>query len=330
MNNIPVTVIVPMRNASSTIISMLISVVKQTYPINEIIIVDNASSDDSVEAVRKYKKAHKRVPIKLVLNKNNIGVGGSYDAAVKITRTEIFIFMHSDSSLPSKFEITKLVEPILKDKKIVATYSSILHPKNIWLKYNFWMKCLLVRGVGKESPGMNGKFDCIRKSAYKKIGGFDVKNYGQHIGIGSDDADFHIRLKKIGQVIPSNAKVVHLHYLDNDYSLSNYITHRKLLARSYGRLLRQHMRELSPFALTFLIKPLLTFQSIIPILFPFNWIIMFIFSLWYMSGMYITPSNYKDFKIFLLPFLTIFLIFYETYWTTESFLHLKTSKRAIN
>lgn len=52
----PVSIVVPMRNASTTVLICLESLVTQDYPIREIVVVDNASTDDSVAIVKKICK----------------------------------------------------------------------------------------------------------------------------------------------------------------------------------------------------------------------------------------------------------------------------------
>lgn len=323
----PVSIIVPMLNSSTTILKTLNSIIIQDYPIKEVIIVDNVSSDNSIELVEKYKKKQKKIPVLLFKNKKNIGVGGSYNRGVAISRSEHVIFMHSDSMLPGKYEIQRLVEPFYKDSNVVATYSTILHPKRVWNTYNFWMKCLMARVVGSNTGGLNDKFDCISKKIFKAVGGFDDKNYGQHQMIGAEDADLHFKLLEVGKVVGTKAKVIHLHYLKSDYALSDYLKNRKLLARSYGRLVRIQGRKLGPKGLLFAIIPGLAIIGFIPFFFPYNVILLFLFSFWYMKRMYLSRESRNNFRIFFLPFISILLIYLETYWMMSSLLIVRNKKR---
>jgi hypothetical protein len=144
--------------------------------------------------------------------------------------------------------------------------------------------------------------------------------------VGADDADLHIRLSEVGKVVRTNAKVVHLHYLRGDYALSDYITNRKLLAKSYGREIKIHGAKLGFGAIVFAIIPTLAVIGIIPILFPYNILLLFLFAFWYMQKMYVSAFSVKDIRIVLLPFITIFLVYYETFWMIESFLQLDKDK----
>jgi len=328
-----VSVIVPMRNSSTTILHALKSISDQRSPIKEIIVVDNVSSDNSIEIVEEYKKKS-RIPINIIKRKENKGVGSSYNLGARRATSKYVIFMHSDSSLPSDHEVSKLTEPLRKNLGIVASYPKVILPENVWNTYNFWQKCLFVRAVGKESPGFNGKFDCIRKSVFLKIGGSDEKNFGKDISIGGEDADLYLRLESQGKIVLSKAKVIHLHYLGSNYSLSDWIRNRKLLARSYGRLIRFEGRRLPlrtygkgltiPLGvLNFTIKPILTVLPFIPNLNIVGILLLVIYSFLNSKKIYTTLSTLLNPRIILLPFIDIFLVYYETFWMIQTFLFVK-------
>ena len=240
---IPVSVIIPIKNSATTVIKTLGSLIKQSYPIREIIVVDNVSNDNSCDIVKSFKK-HTNVPVFLIERKINKGVGASYNLGVSKSISKFVVFIHSDSSLPTNNELEKLVEPLLKNPNIVATFPTGILPKYVWNDYNFWEKCLFARVVEKDDPGFNGKFDCVRKEIFNKVGGFNDDIYGEDIGIGGEDADLYLKLAKYGTVALSRAKVIHLHYLGKNYKLSDWVKNRKLLARTYGRLLRYQARHL--------------------------------------------------------------------------------------
>jgi hypothetical protein len=104
---------------------------------------------------------------------------------------------------------------------------------------------------------------------------------------------------------------------------------RKLLARSYGRLMRiqnKNLLELGPGLVLFFIKPVMTLVSLIPSVYPYWLVVLFAFAFLYMKKMYLTKSTITNPRIILLPFITIFLIFYESFWMIESFLFLRASR----
>lgn len=321
---LPVSVIVPMRNASTTIVPALESLISQDYPIKEIIVIDNVSTDSSIEIIQDFRENKKKFPIRLVKHKKNVGVGGSYNEGVKMIKTDYVVFMHSDSMLPSRNELKKLISPIVKDPSVVASSPIMLHPKEIWNKYNFWQKCLFARVVDKKVVSGNGKFDCYKKDAFLSIGGYDVVNFGHNIGIGSEDADLYLKLQDVGSIAVSKAKVIHLHNLSKDYSFWDWMNNRKFMGRSYGRLLRLQGRKLfGSKGLLLGIKPILVLASFVPIFFPLNLIMLFLYGIVLMNIMYRTKDTITNPKIVLLPFIAMFFIYYEVFWMFEAFLFTK-------
>lgn len=316
-----VTVIIAMKDAQTTILYTLASFVKQTYPIKEIFVVDNDSDDRSVAVVKQFMKKHGSL-IRLIQRKENKGVGSSFNVGAKYATGKYIIVMHSDCSLPTNRELSKLVEPLRRSDDVVASCPTIILPEYVWNKYNFWEKCLLSRSVGKEYHSLSTKFDAIRKSTFVDIGGFDEINFGEDIGSGSEDADLHIRLKKVGKIAFTEARALHLHYLSSDYSVWDWIKNRKLLARSYGRHIRMHFADLSFGAVLFGVKPLLAILPFLPGFHAIGLLLLAAYSIVYTSKMYVSPSAHRDPRIILLPFINIYLVYYEVFWMAESFLFL--------
>lgn len=321
---IPVIVIMPMLNSETTIIKAIESIASQEYPIKELIIIDNVSKDSSVVLVENFKKKEKKIKITLLKHKVNKGVGGSLNEGTRMAKTDYVVFMHSDSMLPSKNELKKLIEPVVKDSSVVVSAPIMLHPKEVWNKYNFWQKCLFARVVDKKVVSGNGKFDCYKRDAFLSIGGYDVVNFGHNIGIGSEDADLYLKLQDVGPIAVSEARVIHLHNLSKDYSFWDWMNNRRFMGRSYGRLLRIQGRKLfGGKALLLGIKPILVLGSFIPIFFPLSLIILFLYGIASMNIMYRTKDTITNPKIILLPFIAVFLIYYEVFWMLEAFSFIK-------
>ena len=253
----------------------------------------------------------------MIKHKKNIGVGASYNEGARNAKSDLLVFMHSDSKLQTEKELGCLTKPMIGEK-IVASYSVVILPDSVWKTYNFWQKFLFARVVEKEKPGLNGKFDCVKKSVFKKIGGFDDKNFGEDIGIGGEDADLHIRLSRVGNVVKTNARVIHLHYLGKNYQFKDFINNRKLLARTYGRLFRIQFKNLSFGVIFFMIKPFLAFLPLIPGMQIFGILLLSVYSLLYTPKMLVSLSTIRNPRILLVPFINIFLLYYETFWMGES------------
>lgn len=85
------SVIIPNWNGLRYLRPCLASLETQTYPSFEVIVVDNASSDDSVETVRReFPK------VRLLVLTHNGGYSGGCNAGMREARGEIIVFLNND------------------------------------------------------------------------------------------------------------------------------------------------------------------------------------------------------------------------------------------
>lgn len=95
MNNLPlVSVIMPAYNSSKFIGESIESVINQTYPNWELLIVDDCSKDNTWDIICNYAKSDKR--IKVFKNENNSGQVFSRNKALKIANGKYIAFLDSD------------------------------------------------------------------------------------------------------------------------------------------------------------------------------------------------------------------------------------------
>lgn len=313
-----ISLLVPVYNVSTVIEKVLLSIKKQEYPIKEIIIIDNHSSDSSVDLIKKFIKKNKQMPFKLIEQNKTYGLSTSYNLGAKLAKGDYIVSLHSDSILPTSKEITRLVKPFLNDQAVIATYPFVVHLRKTWLTYNFWQKCLFGTVFGTERPSMNGKFDCYKRSVYLQIGGYDEKNFNN--GMGTEDADMHYRLKKEGKAVATQARVIHLHGFEEKYSLKDFIARRKFLAISYGRYILMHAKDLGMKIGIFFIKPLIMLSVLLINYYPVSLLPFILFPFVYYRRMFREKTALRDPRIIALPFIIYYLIFYESFWLFQSIL----------
>ena len=98
-----VSVIVPNYNCEKFIEETVNSVINQTYKNWELLIVDDCSTDGSVEVIKKLQAADGR--IKLFINEKNSGAAASRNKALKEASGKWIAFLDSDDLwLPDKLE----------------------------------------------------------------------------------------------------------------------------------------------------------------------------------------------------------------------------------
>lgn len=321
-SGIPVSVVIPMRNSATTLLDCLSSISIQRYPIEEILVVDNVSTDNSRELVNSFAKTC-HIPIKILRQTVDRGVAASYNRGTNEAKSPFVVFMTSDASLPSQYELEKLVTPIIEDPAIGATYSTSVLPKFIWDKYNFWEKYFAARMVENYSSLMVLKFDCVRREAFLSVDGFDEVNFGGDNRIGGEDADLTNRLKHHWRIVRSKARSYHLHYVAQDYSLTHMMQSKKMSARSMGRFIRKSPLQDKGATVIFLIKPALAIIGLTP---GIGWMVLLLFAFLYTPKMFMSPSTRSNPRIFLVPILTIFFVYYETWWMAQGFVSYQTSR----
>ena len=115
-----ISVVVLNWNGGRIVEECLMSVQAQTYWLLEIIVVDNASTDGSVDLVEK------RFPdIKLIVNERNLGFGGGNNVGIRACHGKYIMMLNNDTRLDPKC-IEELKRSIEKDEKYGACASKIL------------------------------------------------------------------------------------------------------------------------------------------------------------------------------------------------------------
>ncbi|MEC5425937.1 glycosyltransferase family 2 protein [Virgibacillus sp. C22-A2] len=105
MKNKPplISVITPAYNAERFIKQTIESVLEQTYPNWEMILVDDCSTDDTVEIIKRYQEDDSR--IKLIVHEVNSGSAVARNAAMEHATGQYIAFLDSDDLwYPEKLE----------------------------------------------------------------------------------------------------------------------------------------------------------------------------------------------------------------------------------
>jgi glycosyltransferase involved in cell wall biosynthesis len=97
-----VSVVVPVYNAETLIESTLESIVSQDYPNLEIIVVNDASPDDSAVIVSRVLEKSSR-PYRIIEHERNKGVGAARNAGMLAAKGEYIHFMDDDDLIDANF-----------------------------------------------------------------------------------------------------------------------------------------------------------------------------------------------------------------------------------
>lgn len=103
---VDVSVISPVYNTSEYLREFLDSVISQTYKPFELILVDDGSSDNSLDICREYAEKDSRIT---VLTQKNQGAGAARNNGIEHANGELVIFLDSDDTADSN-----MLEAVLK------------------------------------------------------------------------------------------------------------------------------------------------------------------------------------------------------------------------
>lgn len=167
-----VSVVMPSFNSAETIEASLRSVVAQTYPAIEIIVVDDGSSDDTVARARAVPSDR---PILVEAEGRNQGAPRARNRGAELAKGEFLAFLDSDDSW-SPEKLAEQVQAMLAAPEVVLCYTRIRHDDHLgreiytseYARSGMLGPELLTRNVvGSTSSVM------IRRDAFFAVGGFE-------------------------------------------------------------------------------------------------------------------------------------------------------------
>ena len=202
-----ISIIIVNYNGKELLQKCLESLFKTDYENFEVILVDNNSTDGSIEFVTKnYPKI---IVIKLDSNK---GFAEPNNVGAKIAKGEHLLFLYNDTVTTSNF-ISEMVKVLQKDEQVAICQSLLLRPNGdvdssgdfidkIGIVYNSKTKIDQI----KEVSSARGACMMIRKKIFDKLGGFDEKFF-----FSFEDVDLGWRSWILGYkvVIAPNSIVYH-------------------------------------------------------------------------------------------------------------------------
>ncbi|PCJ50634.1 MAG: hypothetical protein COA74_02350 [Gammaproteobacteria bacterium] len=109
----PISAIVPVFNAEKYLADTLASLLNQTVPLLQIIIIDDCSTDKSVEIIRQF--CVNNASIEFHQNSQNRGVSYTRNKAVTLVKSQYFLLLDADDLIDSKL-VSKAQDYLVSNK----------------------------------------------------------------------------------------------------------------------------------------------------------------------------------------------------------------------
>ncbi len=189
MDSIKITIYVAAFNAEKTIVECINSIKDQTIKFDEIIIIDDKSTDDTVEHLKKFND------IKLIQNSLNKGLGYNRNLAFRNSTNDIVASIDADVVLNNNW-LEIMLKIINKNDHIIC--GGNMMEKYIENKFNRWRAKYYSQNWGQNNinnpPFLFGCNTIQSKKIWKEVGGYNEK-----LLTNGEDIDYSIRIKNFSK-----------------------------------------------------------------------------------------------------------------------------------
>ena len=173
----------------------------QEYPDFEIILVDNASQDDTAQIANTYAES-----IRYLKLNQNVGFAAGNNRGAGLAQGDILVFLNPDT-VPRASWLKELVMPLIEDASIGLTTSRILmaeepHRINACGNDITWTGLTVCRGIDQlanqwsdssEVAAVSGAAFAVKQALFKELGGFDEEFF-----MYFEDTDLSLRTRLSG------------------------------------------------------------------------------------------------------------------------------------
>jgi len=201
-----ISIIIVNYNTADLVCKAIDSCLTQQGISSEIIVVDNASHDDSVEKLKAYgDKIH------LVANSENLGFGQANNQGFTHSHGDYIFLLNPDAEFSTDHDLADMLLFMHRNPKIGLAGTRIVdsNGKETFPRYNYPgdKRC---HTLFADLPGLItwvlGAAMIIPRAIWEQTGGFDKAYF-----LYGDEVDWCLRIRKLGFVIGHNSKVIVLH-----------------------------------------------------------------------------------------------------------------------
>ncbi len=189
--NIKVSIITATYNSASSIGDTLLSVLDQTYGNIEHIIVDGASSDETMNIV-KFCEPRYEGRLRYISEKDN-GIYDALNKGISIASGDVIGFLHSDDFFYSENVVEKIVSEFAGDPYLEGIYGNLAF---VSAEDTQKIKRIWIAGKGSFQTGWTIPHQTLylKKAVYEQFGGYltDMRN--------AADNEFILRVVKDGKI----------------------------------------------------------------------------------------------------------------------------------
>ena len=312
---IPVSVIICAKNEAENLEKFLPSIINQNHPNFEIVLINDASSDETLEVMENFKEKNNNIKIVNVQNNESFWGNKKYalTLGIKTATYENLLFTDADCKPFSKHWISEMAQNFSEEKTIVLGYGKYKSVKNSLVNLLVRFETLLTAIQYFSYAKLGSPYMAVgRNLAYKKSEFFKVKGFIKHIQIRSGDDDLFIQdaATKTNTVICLNRSSFTVSDAPKSFKEWFYQKRRHISTANHYKF--KHKFLLGLFYATKVFFYILAIISF----FIFDWkITVSIICLYYIIQFIVVGLSARKLKeqqiIYFLPFLEICLMLFQ-------------------
>lgn len=243
MTMFTVSVIVPNYNNEKYLRQCLDSILIQTYPIDEIIVYDDCSTDTSRDILKEYADHYAK--IKVLFGEKNVGVSKARDYAILSTQSDYICMLDADDFFYDEYKIENEMQIIIHEyektgNKVISfsqtvdvdeTGTPISEVTHVELSGNERFR-IVTRAYSKYMP----RDYCFPRELYNACGGYTV-------GLSLyEDWDLNIKLLQYTRFVYSKGYGTAYRHKPNGLSSVSYKKHlitKKAIFQKYNTSIKE-------------------------------------------------------------------------------------------
>jgi len=209
-----VTVIIPVYNAEYCIERCLESLFSSEYKNFEVLVVDDCSTDGTIELAEKFD-------CRIIRQSSNSGAAAARNLGSSEAAGEILFFLDADVFIQSQ-TLDIVVENLVGDKPasaVIGVYTKVQETKGFYSQYQNLFTIFNHEKSGEYISWFWTAMGAVKKAAFDETGGFNEK----YTGASAEDVELGYSLCLKGHKILYDNRIqgIHFHYHDLGSVLKN-------------------------------------------------------------------------------------------------------------
>lgn len=214
-----ISIVIPVYNEEKNISALIESILEQSFKKYELIIVDDKSTDNTIQIIKKFKNKQ----IKLIQLEKNSGPAKARNIGAQNAKYQIILFLDSDVIVHK--DVLEKVSNFFKQNKeaisLIGIYSKNPVNKGFTPKFKALLDYYIFAGKKLETvTSFEPRCGAVKKQAFTETGGFDTRFRGADV----EDYEFGYRLLEKGPI-----------YIDTSIQVDHNFPYLKILFKNFSK-----------------------------------------------------------------------------------------------